>query len=343
MKTTAIHGVSAFVLAAVVGCAADTEGERTAEDSAELTSSPTFVPYSTDSFFQKALPPDAPVDAASAQGIAFVKNHPDQRGIAYPRINGLGSNRWGTVYYEGSCSDPIWKVTGTVPSAVAFLKTEGFHAPAALGDTFTGTNDSPFVVMDRCGVPSMPHGLSVWGANAVKGSGTTVNVSATGAFQHDSNGLDKRNPRSNSTKNFRSRGAIPDAMVIRKDRLQWAITNGTGLGHVLHMFWVETRSSDGYVHPMVGAENNQLGWGPEGIRIRIKASVDLTKRGLSPGGLAVARTLQTHGAYLGDNSGSMTALKAEQDHGQWGSLLTQDALKGLTWDDFEFVSRGYQP
>lgn len=109
------------------------------------------------------------------------------------------------------------------------------------------------------------------------------------------------------------------------------------------MFWLETLSSAGFVHPMVGAEGMKFGWGAEGIRIRIKPSVDLTKRGLTPGGLVVARTLQTHGAYLGDNAGTGTALKAEQEHGQWGTLLTRDALQGLTWDDFEFVQRGYQP
>ncbi|MBA3817277.1 MAG: hypothetical protein H0X17_00155 [Deltaproteobacteria bacterium] len=301
-----------------------------------------FVPYSADSFFRKAVPASAPIDSESAQGITFVKNHPEQT-APYPLINGLGSNNWGTVYFKGTCTDPIWKLTGTVPSKVAFLTTEGFHAPAELGSTFTGTSDSPFVVMDTCGVPSMPKGFSVWAANAVKGSGTTVNVSAAGAYQHDSNGLDYRNPRSSSTKNMRSRGAIPDSMVIRKDRLEWAMANNTGLGYALHMFWVETSTAAGFVHPMVGDENDKLGWGPEGIRIRIKPSVDLTKRGLSPGALVIARTLQTHGAYLGDNSGSGSALKAEQDHGQWGSLLTRDSLKGLTWDDFEFVQRGYEP
>ncbi len=302
-----------------------------------------FVAYNADSFFRKPLPANAPIDAASAQGIAFVKSHPEQAGYPYPVINGLGSNLWGTVYFEGKCTDPVWKLTGTVPSKVAFLTTEGFHAPAALGETFTGTSDSPFVVMDRCGNASMPKGLSVWAANAAKGAGTTIGVSSAGAFQHDSNGLDYRNPKSTSQKNMRSRGAIPDAMVIRKDRLQHAISNNTGLGHVLHMFWVETRTADGFVHPMVGDENDKLGWGAEGIRIRVKPSVDLTKRSLSPAALAVARTLQTHGAYLGDNSGSATSLKAEQDWGQWGNLLTRDALRGLTWDDFEFVQRGYEP
>jgi hypothetical protein len=341
-RTTGSHRYTIVWITVTFAEAGAGSGSGSGSGGGGTTTSEPFLPYTADSFFRKPVPINAPLDAESSKGITFVKNHPEQKD-AYPLINGLADNKWGTVYFEGKCTDPVWKLTGTIPSKVAFLGTEGFHAPLALGSTLTGTNDSPFVVMDTCGVTSMPKGFSVWAANAVKGAGTTINVSAAGAFQHDSNGLDYRNPRSSSTKNMRSRGAIPDAMVIRKDRLQWAIANNTGLGYALHLFWVETGTVDGFVHPMVGAENDKLGWGPEGIRIRIKPSVDLTKRGLSPGGLAVARTLQTHGAYLGDNSGSGSALKAEQDHGQWGSLLGRDSLRGLTWDDFEFVQRGYEP
>lgn len=305
-----------------------------------------FLPYSANSFFRMPLPANAPIDSKSAEGINFLKTFPEQQQSKYPDfpvINGVDGNKWGTVYFQGTCSDPVWKLKGNVRSEIGFLETEGFHAPARLGQIFTGTSDSPFVVMDTCGVPSMPGGLSVWAANAAAVGNNVISVSAAGVFQHDSNGLDKRNPRSDSNKNFRSRGAIPDSMVIRKDRLEWGIANDTGLGYVLHMFFVETDSSAGFVHPMVGDESDKHGFGAEGMRIRIKPGVDLGSRGLSPAGLVIARTLQTHGAYIGDNSGSGTTLKAAQDYGQWGDLLHRDALRGLTWDDFEFVQRGYQP
>jgi hypothetical protein len=193
--------------------------------------------------------------------------------------------------------------------------------------------------MDRCGDATMPNGLSVWGAKAVPGANNTINVGAAGAFQHDSNGLDNRVAGSTSSKNFRSRGAIPDAMVIRKDRLDWAITNHTDLGYVLHMFWPAT--APGHVFPMAGDEGDKGGWGEEGMRIRIKPTVDLSKRSLTPAAMVVALTLQRHGAYIGDNAGGGVTLKAEQDYGQWKGELTQDALKSLTWDDFEFVQGGY--
>jgi hypothetical protein len=299
------------------------------------TSGGPFIAYSADSFFRKVLPASAPIDAASDTGIAWAKSHDPSKA---PLIRGVGGNKWGTVYAMGQCTDPIWKLTGTVPSEVAYLKTEGFHAPSNFSSKLTQTTDSPFVVIDRCGTAAMPKGMSVWAAKAAPGSGNTISVGAAGAFQHDSNGLDKRNPKSNSSKNFRSRGAIPDAMVIRDDLLSWGVATNGDLGHVLHMFWAETDSSMGFVHPMVGAEGSKSGWGAEGMRIRIKPTVNIDTRSCTPAAKVVARTLQHYGAYLGDNAGGSSGLKAQQG----STMLTAYSLTAcLTWDDFQFIQRGW--
>jgi hypothetical protein len=306
---------------------------------AALATAVPFTAYSADSYFRGSVV-GAPVDGARTTLFRnFMKSFADQKSCAYPVINGLGSNKWGTAYAMGSATDPIWKLTGSVPSAVSILKTQGFHAPEWFGAMLSGTTDSPFVVIDR-GL-----GISVWAAKAAVSGSHTVSVGAAGYFEHGSNGLDKRNPRSNSNVNFRSRGAIPDAMVIRRDLVDAGMANGTGLGHVLHMFLAETRSSDGFCSPMVGCESNQVGFGAEGERVAIASSVDLTKRGLSAAGLVVARTLQHNGAYIGDNSGTGTALKAEQTSSArdvWKGLLSQNALQGITWDDFVVLPKGWQ-
>ncbi len=117
------------------------------------------------------------------------------------------------------------------------------------------------------------YGISVWAANATVVAPYTIAVGAAGYFTHAFNGLDKRNPRSNSTENFRSRGCIPDAMVIRRDLMDTAIANGTGLGHVLHMFLVETSTAAGFRHPMIGTESAKYGWGAEGTRLAITPTV----------------------------------------------------------------------
>jgi hypothetical protein len=301
-----------------------------------------FVAYGESSFFQSELT-GAPIDTAlTTQFRSFMATHPEQT-AAYPLIRGVGSNQWGMVHDLADCSDPVWKIgtaSGSSPSEWAALKTTGFHASADLADRFTGTTDSPFVVIDRC------TGISVWAANAVSGSGNVINVSTFGAFRHDSNGLDRRNPLSTSSQNFRSRGVIPDSMMIRKDLMDHAKANGTDLQHVLEMFLVETDSAAGFVHPMIGAEGGKYGFGAEGTRVAVSPGVDLAARSCSPEALVIARTLQNYGAYIGDNSGSNTTLKAEQEsaaHPVWGGTLGADELSGcITWNDFVVITPGWQ-
>jgi hypothetical protein len=302
-----------------------------------------FVPYTADSFFRKPLPPTTPVSATSRQAVAFAKaNDPSP----YLKIRGANGVGWGIAYAEASCSDPVYKMAAgsNVPQSQEHLRTVGFHAPAHLWRNIPPNGDAPFLVVDRCGTSARPGGLSVWGANTVV-SGRTVSASAAGSFAHNSNGLDRRNPRSNSQLNERSRGVIPDSMAVRLDLLEHAIRTGTGLGHVLEVFWLETATSAGFTHPMVGAENGKAGYGAEGERFRIKAGINLAARpGCSPTknpvGLAIARTLQQHGAYLGDNSGSGSGIKTEQNANYPG--LNADSLRGcMTWDDIEFLPRGW--
>ncbi len=299
-----------------------------------------FIAYTPDSFFRKPLNGWVPVDDESATGIAFANS---SNIYDHPRIRGVGGNKWGEPYAMSDCSDPLWKATGTLPSPLEFLKTEGFHAPANFGDELTGTSDSPATIIDTCGVPYMPNGMTVWLFKAAKDTGYTINVAGGGAYQHDSNGLDQRNPASNSTKNFtQNRGNILGSEVIRDDLLAYGEANNTDLGHVLEMFWTETDSAAGYVHPMVNYEKNKYGWGPEGIRIRVKSWIDLDARpGCTGPGKVIAKTLQNYGAVLGDNSGSDAGIKAEQDSTYPG--LTIDVLEGcITWDDMQFVKRGWE-
>lgn len=302
-----------------------------------------FIPYGADSFLKSTVA-GAPVNAMRTSAFkAFMKTFVDQQAIPYPRINGLGTSKWGTAYAMGQASDPIWRLTGTVPKGASILETQGFHAPDWLINQFSGTNDAPFCVIDR------GSGFTVFAGNAVGNlSKHTISVLAAGITYHSSNGLDARNPRSRDKRNSTSRGRISEAMVIRRDLVDYGIANNTGLGHTLQLFLAATDANDGFCHPMVGCESRHTeGWGAEGERLAIRPDVDLSKRGLTPFGLVVARTLQQHGCYIGDNSGSSSALKAEQistSRNPWAGLTaTQDALAGhITWDDFVVIDRGWQ-
>lgn len=299
-------------------------------------------PYSADAFFTSRIDAAPVDDVATVAFRSFMTTNATQKAYAYPLIRGIGSNRWGTPFAIGTASDPVWTLSGgTLPAACSDLRTVGFHAPAWLADTFTGTGDSPLLVLDQA------TGQSVWASGVSKGTGSVVKVGrSAGRFMHGTNGLDRRNPLSNGLKNERSRGAIPDAMVIRRDLVEQAKTNGTGLGHVLHCFFVETLAASKFCHPMTGAESGKYGWGAEGQRLRVKPSIDLASRVPNAEGLVIARTLQQHGAYLGDNAGSATGLKAEQQTAKrnpWlGSTIKSTSLAGLTWSDFEVVPKGWQ-
>lgn len=315
--------------------AAPSTGNR----SVPATAGGPFIPYSADSFFRSPLPAVTPVSADNARLVSFARSANQD---PYLKIRGARGVGWGIAFAEADCSDPIYRIgSGKLPASQAHLGTVGFHAPASLWENIPPNADAPFLVVDRCGTSARPGGLSVWGAGTTV-SGSEVNVTYAGSFSHDSNGLDRRNPLSDSQLNERSRGVIPDSMVIRLDALDYAIRSGTGLGYVLEVFWVETDTAAGFAHPMVGAESGKAGAGAEGQRFRIKPGIDLSSRpGCGPVGLAIARTLQQHGAYLGDNSGSGSGIKTEQNADFPG--LTADSLQGcMTWDDIEFLPLGWQ-
>ena len=303
-----------------------------------------FVPYSGDSFFKSKVL-GAPVDAtATAAFLAFMKTHAEQRGVLYPKINGIvASSQWGTSFHLGRSTDPIWKITGAgVRPETQIAATTGFHMADSVADRFpTGTQDRQGLVNDPV------FGYSVHFGDAVPNrANRTINVVNASVFWHASNGLDKRNPRSDDSRNYCSRGRIPDAMVIRGDLVKAAAVSGTSLGHVMQMFFVETDGAAGFCHPMTGQESRHSGWGPEGVRIAVKPSVDLVARGFTGGALVIARTLQQHGCYLGDNSGASSMLKGEQATSTYspyaGTNLSSSCLSKLTWADFVVLPKGWQ-
>jgi hypothetical protein len=342
-RSVPVTGVIALLILAVAvlaGAPARTNQQAADTDSLSLSgSTATTLPYSAGSFFKSRVT-NAPVDATrTSQFRTFMATHPAQKAITWPKIN--MNPDWAMSYHVGKSTDPVWRLAGgnTGDKRLAVLRTQGFHMADAVADTFpSGTQDRPGVMIDPV------FGYTVQFADAVPNKATrTITVSNAGIMWHGSNGLDGRNPKSDDKRNFTSRGRIPDAMVIRRDLLDQAVANGTGLGHVLHLFFAETNTADGFANPMAGAESGKAGWGAEGERIRIRPDLDLKARGLTGAALAIACTLQENGAYIGDNSGSSTQLKASQPSTYTGTNLTTDALKGkLSWADFEVIPRGWQ-
>jgi hypothetical protein len=294
-----------------------------------------FVPYGRRSYFRRPLT-DPRIDWARTRAFRrFMATHPDQRDFDHPRLNGLDGNPWGTPYALGKARHPIWRLTGDLHPKVRRLERRGFHAPGWLGEMLTGTSDSPLCVVD------VASGFTLFCNNAERVGRRLIRAENVGITFHGTNGLDHRHRRANDRRNFTSRGRISDAMVIREDLVRHGIEHDTDLGHVLHMFFVETRSRDGHTGPMINEEDDNFGWGAQGERIAIAPSVNLRRRKLSPSALVIARTLQNHGCYLGDNSGSQSAFKMQQENDVrrvWrGHRLHRDSLRALSWDDFVVI------
>ena len=266
-----------------------------------------FVPYGARSYFKRPVT-GAAVDSARTQAFrSFMRSHPEQRDVALPPDQRPGRQHVGHALRHRRAHHPVWRLTGDHDDKARRLVTRGFHAPDWLGRMLTGTDDSPLCVRrPRLRLHDVLR----------RRPGRQPRIRGDGRRDHlpPSNGLDHRNPRSDEPRNFTSRGRISDAMVIRRDLVRHGVQHDTDLGHVLHLFLVETSTSDGFRSPMVGAESDKFGWGAEGERIAIAPSSTSPSAGLSPEALVIARTLQSHGCYIGDNSGSGSALKAQQEN-----------------------------
>ena len=155
-----------------------------------------------------------------------------------------------------------------------------------------------------------------------------------------SNGLDSRVNGANDSRNFGHRGISPSNRGIRLDEIRAGV-----IPHRLECYWwaTGTQTVDHY-WPMAGDEGAKGGIVPEGIVIRIKPSVNLTQKNLSPSALVIATALQDYGCLVGDNSGSGNRLKLEINEAEWTKLgIAYDSLKNIPWTDWEFVQGGYSP
>ena len=172
--------------------------------------------------------------------------------------------------------------------------------------------------------------------------------SATGATVTylDSNGLHVDTGRSDDRRNRGThRGNNGATMAVTRAE----VAAGT-VPHVLKVA-IGPEASHRHVFPMVGSDGDYMGDNPrvppQGLRLRIKPSVDLARFHLDRESMVIARALQRYGFYIGD-SGGRTSLKLEntvvQEEGiQW--TIPDDALCGLpfTPEFWDVVAEGYDP
>lgn len=90
---------------------------------------------------------------------------------------------------------------------------------------------------------------------------------------------------------------------------------------------------------------------PEGTRFRLDPSVDVTKLGLSDTGITIARALQTYGMFVTDTSGAVVLMAedgqpyvaaglADPYAAIFGHLFSYQVLANIPWDRLQVVQPG---
>jgi hypothetical protein len=251
-------------------------------------------------------------------------------------LAGAGDSRWGQPIYEAGPGDPSYEVEGL---AVPLPELRELRIPVGARSAENG--DNSMVVYDR----DKGYVVALTGADYHQGRDLWSAAGATVTYL-DSNGLHVRTGRSDDPRNRGShRGNNGATMAVDLDEVL-----AGSVDHVLKAA-AGPEVADRYVFPMVGSDGDYHGSNPavppQGLRLRIKPSVDLEALDLGPEALVIARALQEYGFYIGD-SGGVTAIKLENTVAEGRGRLWDvgaHALCGLpfTSDYWDVVAPGYDP
>jgi hypothetical protein len=255
----------------------------------------------------------------------------------YPVLAGLGGT-WGKPIYFAKSTDKRYVIgsCGASYSLPPNLTNPGVRIPSyAQPDP---TADGEMAVFD----PTDGTVYGLWEAQH-NTSNDTWCAGGGDFWDTSSNGLAKQLPQSDCPVCTGHRGLASAGLIIRYDEVASGAVN-----HVVRMAIPHTAAQ--HVFPLTGDESG-TGIVPEGARVRIKPSVDLTSLGLSPGALAIARGLQTYGAVIGDQSGATFTLSIENLQVEnstmglnrsWSTLgVSAGSLSRIPISDFEVISLGY--
>jgi hypothetical protein len=292
--------------------------------------------FAANSWWNTPIPANAPQNPDETKILDYLRTSPGSGGGCL-RLAGAGQNPWGQPVYWARAGDTPYNVTGVSGPRPPELN----HLRIPAGAHAAHNSDGTMSIFDL-------HSGYVTLLTDARYDPATARWSASGASVTylNSNGLDVMTERSNNPGNTGThRGNNGADSVVRWDMVQAGIVN-----HVLKVS-SGPELSPRWVFPMTGSDGhgavNDPAVPPEGTRLRIKPSIDLTKLGLKPDALIIAQALQTYGTYLGD-SGGTTALKLEstaiEGRGQLWSVSTDDLCAlPLTPAYWNVLPPGYDP
>jgi hypothetical protein len=290
--------------------------------------------FSSDSWWNTPLSDDAPSHPRATDILRYMRTAKES-GEGCVRLAGAGGSQWGQPVYWAKPGDPTYRVS--VGKEDPPPELQDLRIPD--GALAANNNDGSMTLfdVDRGYVVALTDAGYDADSASWRASGATVTYL-------DSNGLDVRTGESSDERNQGShRGNNAAVMMARFDEVE--------AGRIEHVLKVASGPdpSSRAVFPMVGSdgESRDPSAPAQGLRFRIKPSVDLDSLGLPRQALVIARALQEYGFYIGD-SGGVTALKLEdtriEGRGQlWD--MSPDALCELPlspqyWD---VLPDGYRP
>ena len=324
----AIVGVVAVGVAAGFGAQAIAQQgsvSRTAHPSSSA-----FRAFEADSWWNTPLPKGAPRSPISRQILTYLRTAPDAGGGCL-RLAGTGTNRWGQPVFWAGPGDPEFTIAGQPMPELRHLRIPADAEAAA-------TSDAAMTIFDR----SRGYVVALTGAHYSSSGGWSAR-GATVTYL-GSNGLHSRLARSDDRRNRGShRGNNGATMMVRYDEV--------AAGAIRHVLKVSSgpETSSRFAFPMVGSDGDSANpVAPrQGLRLRIKRSVDLDALHLRPQARIIARALQRYGMYLGDNGGH-TTLKLEDTRAsgqgqKWA--ISGHALCGLPFTPqyWTVIKGGYDP
>jgi hypothetical protein len=290
--------------------------------------------FSPNSWWNAAVPDDAPSHPREDQILEYMRSA-KEAGDGCVRLAGADDNPWGQPVYWAEPGDPEYDIAVDGPEAPPELRN--LRIPR--GADPAGNNDGSMTVFD------VGRGYTVAFTEAAYDPDTnTWSASAVTVTYLDSNGLHVRTGSASDARNVGAhRGNNGAVMMARLDEVE--------AGRIPHVLKVASgpETSRRFVFPMVGSDgrSGDRAAPPQGLRFRIKPSIDLDEQGLAPEALVIAKALQEYGFYIGDSAG-VTSLKLEdtrtEGRGQLWDIPTT-ALCGLPlsmkyWD---VLPEGYEP
>jgi hypothetical protein len=296
-----------------------------------------FRAFEAGSWWNTPVPDDAPLDPNGRAVLHYLRTAP-QSGNGCLNLAGTPGSPWGQPIYWAKPSDPAYDVQGVV---ARYRPPELDNLRIPVDARSASNSDGTMTIFDRTAgyVTALTDASYHPRAGRWTASGATVTYL-------DSNGLNVLTGRSDDPHNTGShRGNNAAAMAIRWDMVK--------AGRITHVLKVASgpELANRWVFPLVGSDGGYNGDDPavppEGLRLRVKPSVDLASLHLAPQALVIATAMQRYGIYLGD-SGVSTAVKLEdtvtEGRGQvWDLKPTDLCALPFTPAYWEVVREGYDP